>query len=66
MKEWKEIKPDKGVDCIGLNKDNQVFYFFRCNCKNTNCYELRDSVTGYHLNESAEKWEYCQIKKGEE
>lgn len=49
--------PEKGVDIIGYTDDRAV-YCFRCNCKNENCLEWRDSITGFHLDVEIKKWKY--------
>lgn len=53
-----EKKPDKGKNIIGLDEDDEVYYCFRCNCKNPECNEWRCSVTGYGLMVDIIKWKY--------
>ena len=56
----KEQLPEKGKDIIGIDKDGNKHYCFRCACHNLNCKEWRCSLTGYGLIIDVVKWKYEQ------
>ena len=50
--------PEKGKDIIGIDKDGNKHYCFRCACKNNNCKEWRCSITGFGLMINIIEWEH--------
>lgn len=56
----KDQLPEKGKDIIGIDKDGNKHYCFRCECHNPNCKEWRSSLTGYGLMIDVDKWIYEQ------
>lgn len=56
----KEQLPEKGKDIIGIDRNDNKHYCYRCTCQNHNCKEWRCSLTGYGLMIDVEKWIYEQ------
>ena len=54
----KDQLPEKGKDIIGIDKNGDRHYCFRCACLNENCIEWRCSLTGYGLFVDIRKWIY--------
>jgi len=53
-----EQLPEKGKDIIGIDKNGNKHYCFRCNCHNQNCTEWRCSITGFGIITDIKKWIY--------